>query len=87
MNNKTCLMFSNPHNLASAAKSAEKRYGIRISLTENDPFRRLLAEDWTTFHWFADAAQRDSALTDMSRRHEFSRIGDAPTLRYEPVER
>ncbi len=80
-------MFSNPHNLVSAPQVGAQRYGIRVSLAENDPFRRLLAADWTSFHWFTEVAERDAALADMSRRHEYSRIGDAPTLRYEPVER
>lgn len=80
-------MLSNPHNLAAAPQDSEKRHGIRVSLPGNDPFRHLLAEDWETFHWFADAGERNTALADMSRRHEYSRLGDAPTLRYEPVER
>ena len=80
-------MLSNPHNLTALAKSDNKRYGIRISLTESDPFRSLLAENWQTVHWFTDTAARDTALADMRRRHEFSRIGDVPTLRYESIER
>ncbi len=80
-------MLSNPHNLYTARKSDNKPYGIRISLTERDPFRSLLAENWETMHWFTDAAQRDAALEDMRKRHEFSRIGDRPTLRYESVGR
>jgi len=80
-------MLSNPHNLNALPPDTEKRYGIRVSLRDNDPFRRLLAEDWQTFHWFADARQRDAALADMSARHQFSRMGDTPTLQYEAVER
>lgn len=80
-------MLSNPHNLTSAPQDSKKPHGIRVSLSGNDPFRHLLAEDWETFHWFADSDERDAALADMCRRHEYSRLGDAPTLRYEPVER
>lgn len=80
-------MLSNRHNLTAVAKSDNKRYGIRISLTESDPFRSLLAENWEAIHWFVDTAVRDAALADMRRRHEFSRIGDVPTLRYESIER
>ena len=80
-------MLSNPHNLQVAPREHEKCHGIRVSVTASDPFRNLLDEDWDTFHWFSDAHERDAALTEMSRRHEFSRLGDRPTLRYEPVDR
>jgi len=80
-------MFSNPHNIVSAPKGGEQRHGIRVSLADNDPFQCLLAENWEAFHWFTRTTDRDEALADMSRRHEYSRIGDAPTLHYEAVER
>ena len=80
-------MFSNPHNFVATPSDGNKRYGIRVRLAGNDPFRKLIAEDWETFHWFTDAAERDAALADMSRRHEFSRLGDVPTVRFEPIER
>ena len=80
-------MLSNPHNLNSVPQNEKQPYGIHISLAENDPFRRLVAENWEVFHWFTNAADRDATLADMSRRHEYSRRGDVPTLRYKPVER
>ena len=80
-------MFSNSHNLVTVPKNAENRFGIRVSLAGNDPFRKLLADDWETFHWYADADTRDRALADMSRRHEFSRMGDVPSVCFEPVQR
>jgi hypothetical protein len=78
-------MFNSPHNLVTVPKNAENRYGIRVSLAGNDPFRSLLADGWETFHWFADADERNRALADMSRRHEFSRMGDTPTVCFEPL--
>ena len=80
-------MFSNAHNFVTPPDSAEKRFGIRVSLAGNDPFRKLLDDDWETIHWFADADERDTALVEMSRRHEYSRLGDVPTVRFEPIER
>jgi hypothetical protein len=80
-------MFSNPHNLIITPKDGEKRHGIRVSLAGNDPFRKLLTDNWETFHWFSEAGERNAALADMRRRHEYSRIGDAPTVCFEPVER
>ncbi|MDH3976968.1 MAG: hypothetical protein OEU86_00515 [Gammaproteobacteria bacterium] len=79
-------MLSNPHNLVAETQSAEKRYGIRASIPASDPFSRLVDEKWEMLHWFAEKAERDEALEDMRRRHEFSRMGDAPTVIYEPFQ-
>jgi len=81
------MAVSNAHNLVDQDSDRERRFGIRASLAESDPFRRLVSEQWETFHWYADAATRDRALSDMSSRHRYSRLGDAPTVHYEPVER
>ena len=83
----TPINISNPHNLITAPQDPQGRYGIRVSLDPSDPFQRLLSTPWETFHWYAEAIIRDEALRDMSSRHQFSRMGDAPTTRYEPVER
>lgn len=81
------MEISNQHNLVDAPDDGERSFGIRVSIDDSDPFRRLVPENWETFHWYADAATRDRALADMSARHRYSRMGDAPTVRYEPVER
>ena len=81
------MAISNPHNLIDKDSARERRFGIRVSLAESDPFRRLVPGQWETFHWYADAVARDQALSDMSSRHRYSRLGDAPTVQYEPVER
>ena len=81
------MEISNRHNLIDPPEDRELRYGIRVSLAAADPFRRLLQDQWETFHWYADAVQRDRAITEMSKRHRYSRIGDQPTVRYEAVER
>lgn len=81
------MSISNPHNLVDASRDEEGRFGIRVSLLDSDPFSRLLPAQWEMFHWFADSTARDEALQDMRSRHRYSRIGDAPTLRYDPIER
>lgn len=81
------MEISNRHNLIDPPENREKRYGIRVYLAESDPFRRLLQDSWETFHWYADAAERDRAITNMSKRHRYSRTGDRPSVQYEPVER
>lgn len=62
-------------------------YGVRMTLPPNDPLATLLGGDTEMYRWYATAAERDAALVDMQREHEYSRIGDRPTLRYEKVER
>ncbi|MGD9598549.1 MAG: hypothetical protein AB7G76_13280 [Steroidobacteraceae bacterium] len=80
--------ISQPHNLRGNPDSRNQRpYGVRVSLRTNDPFRKLLGQDWSRTHWYATVAERDIALTDMSREHEYSRTGDAPALRFEKVEK
>jgi hypothetical protein len=79
--------ISNRHNLIDPPDDRELRYGIRVSLAATDPFRRLLPDQWETFHWYADASQRDRAIREMSQRHRYSRIGDQPTVLYEAIER
>lgn len=77
--------ISNAQNL-NAPLPAQRPYGVRVSLRPGDPFRKLLGDDWSRTHWFPTAAARDAALADMSRKHEYSRAGDAPALNFERVE-
>ena len=65
----------------------ERVFGVRMTLPEDDSFRLVLGEDWTSYRWYASEAERDAALAGMRREHEYSRIGDMPTLNYEKVER
>ena len=62
-------------------------FGIRVSAAANDPFANLVGNDWNTTHWFKTQADRDRAIKDMQREHEYSRRGDKPTLVYETVTR
>jgi hypothetical protein len=75
-----------PHNLRKAVGQGPKPYGMRISLKAGDPFRRIMGADWHRIYWYATAAQRDAALLEMSRKHEYSRAGDKPSLLFEKVE-
>ncbi len=82
------MELSNRHNLLHLpAEPATLRFGIRVTMPAADPLRRVLGNDWHTEHWFASAEERDDALRDIGRRHEFSRIGDIPSIRLEPLER
>ena len=62
-------------------------FGIRMTLPANDPLIALLGGEAEMYRWYATAAERDAALDEMRREHEYSRIGDRPTLSYAKVER
>jgi hypothetical protein len=74
-------------NNATRPAGAERRFGIRVSAPPQDPFTRLVGEDWHTLHWFETRAERDRAMQDMAARHRYSRIGDVPSIVLEPIER
>lgn len=73
------------HNLRHPVSTAPRPYGVRVSLPAGDPFRKLLGEDWSRTHWYETAEERDAALAEMSRKHEYSRPGDRPALSLEKV--
>jgi hypothetical protein len=75
-----------PHNLRRPASIAPKPYGVRVSLRSGDPFRKLMGGEWHQTHWFTTGTERDAALAEMSRKHEYSRVGDKPALIWEKVE-
>ena len=78
--------ISNPHNLLRKAASEARPFGIRVGLRSGDPFGNLCGPDWQRTHWYATAAERDAAMAEMSRKHEYSRPGDRPALIYTKVE-
>jgi hypothetical protein len=75
------------HNLRAPPVERLRPYGVRVSLPPGDPFRKLLGPEWHRLHWFATPQERDAALAEMSRRHEYSRQGDRPSLLFEKVEK
>jgi len=79
--------ISQAHNLRAPPVERLRPYGVRVSLPPGDPFRKLLGPEWHRLHWFATPQERDAALAEMSRRHEYSRQGDRPSLLFEKVEK
>jgi hypothetical protein len=78
--------IANAQNLVRGVPALPRPYGIRVSLRPGDPFAKLLGGDWQKMHWFFTAAERDQKLEDMARKHEYSRIGDQPSVVFEKVE-
>jgi hypothetical protein len=81
------MSIANEHNVNGGSAATVRPFGVRVKLPPGDPFRRLLGDDWQKLHWYETARERDAALVDMARRHEFSRIGDEPALLFEKIER
>ena len=81
------MSTASEHNLHRGPPPVVRPFGIRVRLTTDDPLRTLLGNDWQKLHWYATARERDAALADMARRHEYSRVGDAPALRLEKIQR
>lgn len=78
--------ISNAHNLTRPHTIEPRPYGLRVSLRTLDPFGALCGADWHHTHWFRTVVERDAALTEMSRKHEYSRPGDRPALVFAKVE-
>ena len=79
--------ISQAHNLRTPPVEKLRPYGIRVSLPVGDPLRKLLGPEWHRLHWFATAEERDAALEEMARRHEYSRKLDKPSLVFQKVEK
>jgi hypothetical protein len=80
------MEICHPHNLNQPYTEA-RPFGIRVSLPPDDTFAGIIGTDWERLHWFSTEAERDRALEDMKRRHEYSRRGDYPSARFETLER
>jgi len=82
----TGMDLCHEHNLSRAA-NRERRFGVRVSMDSRDPLQRLLGGNIERLHWFASRMERDRALADMAAEHIYSRRGDKPTMRFEPIDR
>lgn len=78
--------ISNPQNFTRPRTPEVLPYGVRIGLRALDPFAKICGPNWQHTHWYATAHERDAALTEMSRKHEYSRPGDRPATIFTKVE-
>jgi hypothetical protein len=79
--------ISQSQNLRAPPNERLQPFGVRVSLPVGDPMRKLLGPQWHRLHWYATPAERDAAIAQMSRRHEYSRATDVPSLVFEKVEK
>lgn len=81
------MAISQPQNLRAPPLERLRPYGIRVSLPPGDPFRKLLGPEWQRLHWYPSPDERDAAIAEMSRRHEYSRSEDKPALVFQKIEK
>jgi hypothetical protein len=79
--------ISQSQNLRAPPNERLQPFGVRVSLPLGDPMRKLLGPQWHRLHWYATPDERDAAIAQMSRRHEYSRATDVPSLVFEKVEK
>lgn len=79
--------MSQIHVTTVMATSADKQFGIRVELPENDPMSapHLLGEQWSGTRWFETEGARDSALEKMQKQPEYYRKGDTPSVQLTKV--
>ena len=83
-----CVEYCHKHNLVDPASAGvERRFGIRVTLPPGDTFQRLFGDDWEMLHWYASAAERDTAYEQMAKRHGYYRGTDNPTQVLEKLAR
>lgn len=65
-----------------------KRYGIRITMPSDDPFRaaHLLGESWEGHRWFDSERERDRIFEEMTLLPPYYRDGDSPNQVLEKIE-
>ena len=80
------MSIANPQNLRHPP-AASTPFGIRVTTRAGDPFRLLVGAEWQREHWFETQTDRDEALAEMSRLHEYSRPNDRPALEFTPINR
>jgi hypothetical protein len=80
--------YCHQHNLVDPnTASAERRFGIRVTLPAGDTMQKVLGKDWERLHWYSTEANRDRAFDNMATRHGYYRRTDTPTQILEKIVR
>lgn len=78
--------YCHQHNLVdSSTVTAERRFGIRVTLPAGDTMRKVLGDDWEKLHWYRSERERDLAYDKMATRHGYYRKTDSPTQVLEKI--
>ena len=76
-----------PHNLRRPDAGIQRPFGVRITLKWAIRSANCSARTGTRLTGMARPLERDAALIEMSRKHEYSRPGDKPALKFDKVEK
>lgn len=80
--------YCHQHNLVDpSVASAERRFGIRVTLPAHDTMRKVLGDDYERLHWYSSERERDRAYDNMATRHGYYRDTDSPTQVLEKIVR
>lgn len=80
--------YCHQHNLVDPGiASAERRFGIRVTLPVHDTLRKVVGDDWERLHWYPSEGARDQAFEKMAVRHGYYRDTDSPTQILEKIVR
>jgi hypothetical protein len=79
-------MKSDEHNLLSQATD-NKPFGIEFKLKDEDTFSLVLGTGWKSYRWYSSAEKRNKAFQELKREHEYSRIGDGPSVVIKTIEK
>ncbi len=78
--------YCHQHNLVDPSTvSAERCYGIRVTLPANDTLRKVLGNHWEQLHWYGNEQIRDRAFDNMAIRHGYYRDTDSPSQVLEKI--
>jgi hypothetical protein len=78
--------YCHQHNLVDpSTATADRRYGIRVTLPANDTMRKVLGDDYERLHWYSSERERDGAFDNMATRHGYYRDSDSPTQVLEKI--
>lgn len=75
------------HNRRAGSASRSGPFGLRLSLPEGDPLRKVLGDDWHQVQWFDSERSREARIAELTGRFVYYRRGDRPTFVVERFER
>lgn len=86
--NWTHVEYCHQHNLVDPRVAAtDCRYGIRVTLPQQDPMQKVLGENWERLHWYPSERERDQAYQQMALHHGYYRDSDYPSQVLEKIAR